>query len=86
MVRNRLQLSIRKYATAVYLPIILVTIVSALFPSWVYSVMQPGWGRFFVIGLVSVTSVVVTVFALGLTRSERSFFVEQFRVRLLRKS
>lgn len=86
MVRKRLQLSIRKYATAVYLPIILVTIVSALFPSWVYSVMQPGWGRFFVIGLVSVTSVVVTVFALGLTRSERSFFVEQFRVRLLRKS
>lgn len=85
MVRKRLQLSIRKYAVAVYVPILLVTICSLLLPFGVYSVMEPGWGRFVSIGCTCVASVLVASWTLGLTRFERVFFVEQFRVRVLKK-
>ncbi len=80
MVRGRLKLSIRMYLQKVYFPIIMVTIISAVIPLLVYNSMSNGFLRFFTVSIVSVISVALTSFIVGLTQSERQFFINKIRL------
>ena len=80
MVRDRLKLSIRKYILKVYLPIVMVTIIAAIIPLLVYNSMTEGLVKFFIVSIVSVMSVSLTSFIIGLTYSERQFFINKFKL------
>lgn len=80
MVRDRLHLSIRMYLKYVYWPIMLVTILSAILPMITYNLMSDGYLRFFIVSIVSVISVALVSFAVGLTPSERDFFIGKFKM------
>ena len=80
MVRGRLKLSIRMYLQKVYFPIIMVTIIAAVIPLFVYNSISNGFLRFFTVSIVSVISVALTSFIVGLTKSERQFFTNKFKL------
>ena len=80
MVRDRLKLSIRIYILKVYLPIVMVTIISAIIPLIVYNSMNEGFVRFFTVSITSVMSVALTSFIIGLTHSEQQFFINKFKL------
>lgn len=78
MVRHRLRLSIRRYLRSVYLPILLVVVVSSVLPIWLHISIIDTLLRFFVVSVVSVLSVAMCSFCMGLTKSERNFFIGKF--------
>lgn len=80
MVRGRLKLSIRMYLQKVYFPIIMVTIIAAVIPLFVYNTISNGFLRFFTVSIVSVISVALTSFVLGFTHAERQFFINKIRL------
>ena len=80
MVRGRLKLSISTYIKKVYFPIMMVTIIAAILPLLVYNYMTDGFVKFFTVSIVSVISVAITSFVIGLTFSERQFFMNKFKL------
>lgn len=77
LTRRRLGLSILDYSKNVFLRIIPVAAFSLLLPCWIYfSTEVTIWSVLSVI-LVSVLSVSVASFFLGLTKRERDFFVKK---------
>lgn len=80
MVRERLRFSFNSYIIKVYIPIVIVTMVAAIIPLLVYKSMTYGFVRFFTVSIVSVLSVAFTSFAIGLTRSERQFFIGKYKL------
>lgn len=75
MVRNRLHLSIRKYLQKVYIPITWVVLLSCILPIWLHASIDCNLPRFFTVCIVSVLSVAFVAFFIGLSKSERSFFI-----------
>lgn len=61
----------KPYFTEVVLPIVTTTFVSFLLPLAVRLTMTEGWTRFIVTGAVSIVSVAIAVYFLGMKRSER---------------
>lgn len=84
MVRGRLQLPIRKYVKNVYLPIIWVITASTIIPLGVYCSVQGEAFRFIAVCITSVLSVGICSFLIGLSKSERDFFVAK-AINLLRR-
>lgn len=80
MVRKRLKLSIRIYILKVYIPIIVVTIVAAIIPLLVVNLISYGIIQFIAVSIVSVISVAATSFLIGLTESERLFFIDKYKL------
>lgn len=80
MVRGRLKLSIQMYLQKVYFPIIMVTIIAAVIPLFLYNSISNGFLRFFTVSIVSVISVALTSFVLGFTHAERQFFINKIRL------
>ena len=80
MVRGRLKLSISTYIKKVYIPIMMVAIIAAILPLLVYNYMIDGFVKFFTVSIVSVISVAITSFIIGLTYSERQFFINKFKL------
>lgn len=72
IIRNMINLSIRKYILEVMVPIIIVTISSLIIPVIVYKSIPDTVLSFFVVCAVSVLSVLVCVYYIGLKRSERT--------------
>lgn len=80
MVRDRLRLSIRVYLKNVYLPIVLVVVFATIIPLWLHIAVDNEIARFIVVCLISVMSVAVCSFVFGLSKSERLFFINKFRL------
>lgn len=82
MVRGHLHLSIRMYLKHVYWPIMMVTTLATILPLVTYNLMPDGYLKFFVVSIVSVVSVALVSFVVGLTNSERTFFISKFNIAL----
>ncbi len=77
MLRKLIDLPLRAYFKNIYLPIILVVLISIILPIYIHNQLTEGFLRLIYVGLTSVVSVGVTIFILGLTKGERSFFVNK---------
>lgn len=82
--RNMLGLSLRLYAKEVVLPIAMVSAIAFLPACFLYSVLQPGLLRLAIITVVSVFTVSLLVYTMGLSRSERIFIINIVRPRIAR--
>ena len=80
MVRDRLKLSLNRYIKKVYIPIAMVTMVATIIPLVVYNSMTDSFVRFFTVSIVSIVSVACTSFGIGLTQSERQFFISKYKL------
>lgn len=83
MLRKLIHLPVCEYFKNIYLPIAAVVTVAVIMPVIVHSQLAEGWLRFIVVGFTSVVSVSLSVFIIGLTKSERTFFSDKF-LRILR--
>ena len=84
MLRKLINLSLREYLNHIYLPIVVVVLVSILLPIYLHTQMLEGFLRLLCVGTVCVISVGCSVFLLGLTKGERSFFSSKI-VQFLKK-
>lgn len=73
--KRQLGLSLRQYNWEVLVPIMLVTALSVVLPIFIHINMAEGWGRLLLTVLVSSIAVAFSVYAVGLTSSERKFMV-----------
>lgn len=86
MLRKLINLPLRAYLKNIYLPIISVVLISIILPLYVQSLFPEGFLRLIYVGFVSVISVGVTVFVIGLTNGERKFFADKvFHILRIRK-
>lgn len=69
--RKMINLSLRQYAKDVIAPICSVSVVSVIAPILVSKYMQEGILRLFTVCVVSVVSIIITTYILGLRRNER---------------
>lgn len=74
MLRKLIDLPMKAYFRHIYLPVILVVAISCILPVYINSQLPEGLNRFLIVGAISVLSVGVTVFLIGLTKDERRFF------------
>jgi O-antigen/teichoic acid export membrane protein len=79
MLRNLINLPLRAYIKNIYVPILMVVIVSVFLPIIVHLQLVEGFIRFICVGIVCLASVVTTIFFLGLTNVERHFFIEKIQ-------
>lgn len=77
MLRKLINLPLREYLNHIYLPIVIVVLVSILLPIYLHTQMLEGFLRLLCVGTMSVISAGCTVFFLGLTKGERSFFTSK---------
>lgn len=84
MLRKLIDLPLREYLNHIYLPIVIVVFVSILLPIYIHTQMSEGFLRLLCVGSVCVISVGCSVFLLGLTKGERSFFTSKI-VQFLKK-
>ena len=69
--RKMINLSLRQYAKDVIIPICSVSIISVIAPLLVFSYMQEGVLRLISVCVVSIVSIAITTYMLGLRRNER---------------
>lgn len=77
MLQKLIDLPLREYLNHIYLPIVIVVLVSILLPIYLHNQMSEGFLRLVCVGIVCVVSVGSSVFFLGLTKGERSFFTNK---------
>ena len=77
MLRKLINLPLREYLNHIYLPIVIVVLVSILLPIYLHCQMSEGVLRLVCVCTMCVISVGCTVFLLGLTKGERSFFTSK---------
>ena len=77
LLRKLIDLSIREYIYNIYLRILIVVLISILLPLYLHCQMSEGFFRLVCVGSVSVVSVGITVFLLGLTVGERKFITNK---------
>ena len=73
MLRNLINLPLRAYLKNIYLPVVIVVLISIVLPIYIQSLLPEGFLRLVYVGLTCIASVGITVFVVGLTKSERSF-------------
>ena len=74
-------ISIKEYVREVVLPLMLTVLVSLIAPVSLMF-MNPGWGRFVLIFVVSIASVLLFSYILGLKQTERQMIIEVVRKRV----
>ena len=77
MLRKMINLPLSAYLKSIYLPVAIVAAIAVILPFYVHTQFAEGWMRFIVVGCACVFSVGTTVFILGLTKGERSFFISK---------
>lgn len=80
MLRPMISLSFREYSRAVLLPSGSVCVLSSILPIAISFLEGKGWTVFFLVVVLSFLSVVLSVYTIGLTRTERSFIVDKAKV------
>ena len=86
IIRKLSGLSIKKFMTNTAIPCVLVTVISAVIPSFICFKMQESWIRFFVVGFVSELCILLSVLYLGMSKIERIAVIEKVKSKLLRKA
>lgn len=79
LVRGRLRLSVRQYVKRVYLPIMVVTVVSCVVPFFVWLKLGEGLVPFLVVSAISILSVAIVSFTIGFTSNERNFIISKIK-------
>ena len=79
MLRKLINLPLLTYLKNIYIPVVCVVFFASLLPIYVNSMFDEGWHRFIIVGFTCVLSVSFTVFTLGFTTSERSFFINKVK-------
>lgn len=64
-------LSVKNYLKEVVANVFFVSIMSLLLPLWVYFIMEESFSRLFVICIVSVISITLSLFYIGITKNEK---------------
>lgn len=77
LVKRAIHFSIRQYTYHLILPLLIASIVSIIWPGIAYFFMEQGVLRLVIVGLISVVSVVVSAYLLGLENYERQIVNKQ---------
>ena len=86
MLRNLINLPLRAYLKNIYLPVVIVVLISIILPIYIQSLLPEGFLRLVYVGLTCVASVGITVFVVGLTKGERRFFIDKaFQILRIKK-
>lgn len=72
-------LPIRKFAQYVLVPVLLVSILSSILPIMILSGIEGGFIRFFAVCIVSLISITLTIYWIGLRNTEQIFMKDKFR-------
>lgn len=86
MLRHLIDLPVSAYMKQIYLPLLGVIVTSAILPLGVHCTLDEGVLRFLAVGAVSVLSVGLASWTLGLTQNERRFLLEKIREKISKKS
>lgn len=73
--KKQIGLSLRLYGLKVVLPITIVTILSVILPGIIHYNMSEGWTRLILSTVVSCLIVVILIYTIGLTATERKFII-----------
>lgn len=79
MLRGMIGLSSKQYLKKVYLNILMVSILSAIFPVFIYSQMPIGYIRFITVIGTSFVCCILVVFYVGCSHSERLFVIQKIQ-------
>lgn len=82
---RQINLPIKRYVWNVYVRILAVVIMSIIVPFALYDSMMCGWLRFIVSIVSSSVCILLSVYFIGLTQSERLMFKEKIKAKLLKK-
>lgn len=77
ILRTLIKFSIRKFSKEVYFKTFYVALVASILPVLLHILMEPNIIRVFVISVLSVVSVVMTAYYLGMTKEERFFIKDK---------
>lgn len=77
MLRNLINLPLYSYLRYIYIPIILVVVISSIPPIYIDNLLDDGLTSFIVVSAVSCVSVALASFFLGLTKNERYFICKK---------
>ena len=75
LLRNLIDLPIKTYLKNIYLPIIIVAVLSSLLPLYLRSLVSDSFMRLIVISFSSVFSIAFFTFVIGLTKNEKQFII-----------
>ena len=73
MLRNMIGLSVKSFLSEVYIKVIVVLLLSAVFPYTLDKYVQDSWGSFFMISALSLFCTFLTIYFLGCNKEERLF-------------
>ncbi len=73
------EFSLRTYCCGVIMPLIIVSLLSLLFPILAHNLLAEGFLRFFVVLIVGVLSVVMSIYVVGLNKNERILMKQLLR-------
>ena len=85
LMRSLLQFPIRMFVRDVFITVFAVSIVAVILPFLVVSVVPPIWWRLFITLSVSVFSVGVSIYVLGLQTSEKHLIIDSIKAKIKRK-
>ena len=85
IVHKYVKFSYRHLFKVVYVPTILVTLISIIVPGLIVFYMESGWGRFLMLCATTEIVLLLTVFYVGLTREDRTKCIEIINRRILKK-
>ena len=80
IIRNLISLSIKEFLKSVLVPILLVSVLSIVFPFIIKLSLNQEILRFFSVCISSVISVTITIYFLGLKKEERFFMKNKVRL------
>lgn len=69
--KRKVNLSVREYMYKVYFVIVSVTLLAALLPVCLKTIMDDGWLSFVLVTVVTLACTVVSIYSVGLSRDER---------------
>lgn len=78
ILRSQIHLPVRGYISNIYIPIVIVTLTSALLPALIHSKMDENWLRFITVGMMSIVSLTGSIILFGLKDGEKSLIVGKF--------
>lgn len=80
LLKSMVALPIRKFINEVLVKIASATLLSLIFPFFLYNELEEGLVRLFIVSFVSLISVIFSIYILGLTSSEKAWVTSRIRV------
>lgn len=79
MLKNMIGLSVRQYLRKVYFNVLIVTMLSAIFPYIIFNCLNETFINFILICIVSIISTCVVIFYIGSNKQERQFILSKVK-------